>query len=249
MDVPSRDRLAEHWPDIADDLAQVIPDGCVAIRVEDEWIQQKYAAGNRLRTVDLARPIDGPELEALADATRARARKSGWRQIHREEAERQDVFRRTIRHLVKMVPQFLRVWPGRVEYADTTCETLRVDLEAGWSRARMAPELEGRMIYELVRHRWGLQEPERSNRSETVYDLRDPTDKLLLREAMELPLRSDMRALVERHGLEPVDLAGGDRSRWIKRERYTKGELTTAVSIGAETATIAVELDRSARLR
>ncbi len=245
MEDASRHRLTELFPDIADDLASVIPDGCHAVRFEDAWFSRKYTDGSRLRTVDLARPVDGPALEALADAGRARARKHDWRQIHRDDDLSQDVFRRHVRQLVKKVPQFLRIWPAEVQGRDAKVVALRVDFETGWVRRRLGAIVGDRMIHELVRKRWELAEPERSVRIETLYDLRDPSERALLRETMELPLRSDMPDLLRRMGLAPAD----SDARWVRRERYTKGELTTAVSMSGEWATVVIELDRSARLR
>lgn len=247
MESTSRDRVAELWPDLADDLAAVVPDGCFAVRVADEWIQQKDDAGNRLRTLDLARPVGGAELEELASAARERATAAGWRQIHREDELRQDVFRRTVRQLVKQVPQFLRVWFGEVELPGARCATLRIDHEAGWSRDRIRPELEQRMLHDLVRNRWQLSAPERVNRRETIYDLRDLGEPAMLIQSIELPIAADLRPLLAAHGLSPASPDADDR--WLGRERFTKGELVTAVSLGDGKAIVAAELDRTARLR
>ena len=43
MEDASRHRLNEIFPEIADDLAAVIPDGCHAVRFEDAWFSRKFS--------------------------------------------------------------------------------------------------------------------------------------------------------------------------------------------------------------
>ncbi len=233
---------SETWSDIAADLAAVVPADVPVVRVEDAWIARKYAEGSRVRAIDVAAGADSEPLLAQA---RDRARTAGWKQIHREDADRQDVFRRTVRTLVKSRPQFLRAWPVEVGYPRGTLRAVRVDFEQGCPWPTMAPHVVGRSGHKLVRDTWGINAPVRSTRLELLADPDDVATAAVIRETIEI-VTTDVAGVLTTHGLAAVD---GAPNRFARTERYTKGALTTAASIGEETTTVLLELDRSSRLR
>lgn len=239
--------VADRWPDVAGDFAAIVPGGTVALRTEDAWFARKYAEGSRVRAVDVVPAAGGTTVDALAAAARDRARTAGWRLIHRDDAAGTDVLRRYVRQLVKRVPQFLRIAPVTVDVGGAAVCAVRIDIETGWVRHRLGAIVGRRMIHELVRATWGIGDPERRVAVEVIRDPGDLAEDRIVRETMELPPRHDWRDRFAAHGLAPVD---GDERRWLRRDRFTKGVLTTAAALRDDGAAIvSVELDRAQRLR
>jgi hypothetical protein len=238
-------QLGTAWPDVAADLLQVAPDQGYAIYTDDQWVARQYSEGSRVRGVALARAVQGPALEELAAAARQNARSVGWRQVHRDDEAQRDVFRRTTRAVIGPGTQFLGIGPVQIQYPASECPALRIDIETGCTRSRALQQFGDSMIHKLVRNNWNLSGPERWLRSEVLYDLNDVTDRQVLRDAIELPALAALPELLARHGLKHVDASG----RWLRRDRYTKGELVVAAVCNESKACIQIELDRSSRVR
>ena len=232
---------AERWPDIAADLAAVVVPDTTVVRLEDAWVARKFAEGSRVRAIDVAAD---PAPDELIAASRQRAADAGWKQIHREEDDKQDVFRRTVRSILKTRPQFLRVWPTTVEYPTGTIAAVRVDLEVGCPWPAIEPHVAVRSAHKLVRETWSVDAAIRSTRFELLTDPDNTTTAAVIRETVELVIAGEITDTLTSNGLEAV----GD-NRFARTEQYTKGVLTTAVSVGDETTTVLLELDRSKRLR
>jgi hypothetical protein len=247
MEDRSRARLAEQFPDVVDDLAAVAPDTGILLRVEDAWIAARYADGSRLRVIDLAAPARHTTVAALLTDAGHRARSEGWRMIERDDDTPRNVYRRTDKRADRSEHRYLRVWPDQVDFPTAIVEVARIDLEVHCPWAHMARVVTDRMIHQLARARWGLEHPARSLRLEVLYDPDDPTEPSVLREHVELVGAADaLRPRLRQLGLEPL---GGARNRWARVERFTKGELTTAVALDDELAIVALELNRAKRLR
>jgi hypothetical protein len=245
MEPASLDRLLRCCGAEAGELAAAVPDGCYLVRAELGWIAGRNAEGSRLRAADLARAVDGPPIDALLADARAAARRRGWLAIHRDEEARRDVLRRHDDG-PRRAARFLRMWPDRLGYPDGACPVLRLDLETGCAWHVVEPELASRAIGALVRRRWGLDGTVRTLRFEQLFDLADPSETRIIRDAIELRVSSDPRATLAAHGLVP---AADDERRLAVVEQSARGQLAITAELDGELLRVAVELDRAHRLR
>lgn len=232
MDARCVQQIRGFWPDLVESLIDIVPDGCLAVRLRDRWRELPTRDDERIRGLDLI-SLDG-DINELRDDVRVEATGDGWRLADSEDAPPRDTLERG--------DAILRLHVDQLEIGPLDAIVLRVEIEQPW-RADVAPPVENSELFvdacrkALQLHDWPV-----FIEKDVILDMADLSRSIWMRERIRYNTDTDILTHIRKAGYAPVD------DRWRSWHAYsTAGDYRVDAKVDLHDTGVEMELTRTRR--
>jgi hypothetical protein len=210
-------QLGSFWPDAAERLRDVVPDGLALLRVHDHWLELPSQFDRRVRTADLWAPDDRSSLEDLAEDAGLAAQGDGWR-LESDEAGL----------LLERGDELLRIAVAELTQAGLRREVLRVALEQPWRSDVQVPVDGSELLTDVCGRVLGVTDFPIEQEKDVVLDGSALGRAAWMRERVRFRTAESLRARVIASGYRPVP---GDATRWWSEDEVGGARLRAEIHL------------------
>ncbi len=232
MDDRCLTQIGSFWPDLVDPLRDILPQGCLLVRLLDEWfLEDQSYTDRRIRSIELL--PDGASVDEVCENTSHLATTDGWRIAEREDATAKDVLERG--------RETLEVGPAQAPLAGAKVDVVRLDFEQPWPADAQLPVDCSETFIEICTRVLKLDEFPTYLAKEVRLDLGDLARSHYTRERVEFMTDEDVRPRVRNAGYQPKPEAP---ATFEATSRTTAYDLVAQVTFGEEHLRLELERKR-----